>query len=335
MSRGRPPTMRDIGRKAGVAPITVSRALRGDVGVKAETRAAIIRAADQLGYVHNHAARALSARGSKLVALIVPNISNSVFAETIDGLTDALVAHGYSLIIGYSGYSKHSEERLIRTLLGYQPDALILTGFIHTAATRTLVRRAAIPIVEIWNIGPKPIDMAVGFSNLQAAQEMTRYLIRRGHQRLAYAGGTQSDNDRTQARELGFRQALEEARLPVHESWIMSLPMEFASGCELARNLMAQRERPTAIFAASDIIATGFVLECQRLGLRIPEDIAVAGFDDAPLSATIEPQLTTVHVPQRQIGLVAGEMILDRLRKRRPGMRQRDLGFRIVQRRSA
>jgi LacI family transcriptional regulator, gluconate utilization system Gnt-I transcriptional repressor len=332
MSRRRAPTMRDIGQKAGVAPITVSRALRGDAGVHVDTRAAVIRAANRLGYVHNNAARALSARGSKLVALIVPNISNSVFAETIDGLTDALVAHGYSLIIGYSGYSKDGEERLIRSLLGHQPEAMILTGFIHTPTSRNLLRRAAIPIVEIWNIGPKPIDMAVGFSNLQAATEMTRYLIERGHHRLAYAGGTQTDNDRTQARELGFRKALAEARLAVNDAWIVSLPMEFASGCELARNLMTQRERPTAIFAASDIIATGFVLECQRLGVHVPDDIAVAGFDDAPLSATIEPQLTTVQVPQRKIGVVAGEMILHRLRKGRDRARQRDLGFNIIQR---
>lgn len=334
MSRRRTPTMRDIGREAGFAPITVSRALRNDLGVHADTRAAIVRVADKLGYVHNYAASTLSLRASKFVLLILPNISNSVFAETINGLTDALGAHGYSLIIGYSGYSQDGEERLIRELLGHQPVAIILTGFVHTPTSRNLVRRAAIPIVEIWNIGPKPIDMAVGFSNLQAAREMTRYLVRRGHRRLAYAGGTQTDNDRTRAREIGFRQAHKEARLNVRESWIVSLPMELASGCDLARDLMTRHERPTAIFAASDIIAAGFVLECQRLGFRVPEDIAVAGFDDTPLSATIEPQLTTVQVPQRQIGQVAGEMILDRLRNGRTGLRQRDLGFSVIERSS-
>jgi LacI family transcriptional regulator, gluconate utilization system Gnt-I transcriptional repressor len=327
--------MRDIGHKAGVAPITVSRALRGDPGVRAETRARIIRTAHRLGYVHNNAARALSARGSRLVALIVPNISNSVFAETIDGLTESLSREGYSLVIGYSGYSREGEERLIRSLLGHQPDAMILTGFVHTPNSRTLLRRAGIPVVEMWNIGPKPIDMAIGFSNVQAALEMTRYLIGRGHRRLAYAGGTQTDNDRTQAREVGFRKALAEAGLPADDAWIVSLPMEFVSGCELARKMMAQKKRPTAIFAASDIIAAGFVLECQRLKWRVPEDIAVAGFDDAPLSATIEPQLTTVQVPQREIGLVAGDMVLHRLRHGQDPERQRNLGFNIIRRGSA
>jgi LacI family transcriptional regulator, gluconate utilization system Gnt-I transcriptional repressor len=327
--------MRDIGATAGVAPITVSRALRGDPGVNAKTRAAVVRAANRLGYVHNNAARALSARGSKLVALIVPNISNSVFAETIDGLTDVLSGQGYSLVIGYSGYSRDREERLIRSLLGHQPDAMILTGFMHTSTSRSLLRRAGIPVAEIWNIGHKPIDMAVGFSNLQAALDMTRYLVARGHKRLAYAGGTQTDNDRTQEREVGFRRALAEAGLEANDGWITSLPMEFASGCELARKLMRGKKRPTAIFAASDIIATGFVLECHRLGWRIPQDIAVAGFDDTPLSSTIEPQLTTVQVPQREIGIVAGQMVLERLREGcEPGC-QRDLGFKIVQRASA
>jgi LacI family transcriptional regulator, gluconate utilization system Gnt-I transcriptional repressor len=327
--------MRDIGATAGVAPITVSRALRGDPGVNAKTRAAVVRAANRLGYVHNNAARALSARGSKLVALIVPNISNSVFAETIDGLTDVLSGQGYSLVIGYSGYSRDREERLIRSLLGHQPDAMILTGFMHTSTSRSLLRRAGIPVAEIWNIGHKPIDMAVGFSNLQAALDMTRYLVARGHKRLAYAGGTQTDNDRTQEREVGFRRALAEAGLEANDGWITSLPMEFASGCELARKLMRGKKRPTAIFAASDIIATGFVLECHRLGWRIPQDIAVAGFDDTPLSSAIEPQLTTVQVPQREIGIVAGQMVLERLREGCEPGRQRDLGFKIVQRASA
>lgn len=111
--------------------------------------------------------------------------------------------------------------------------------------------------------------------------------------------------------------------------------MEFASGRELARKLMGARKRPTAIFAASDIIATGFVLECHRSRWRVPEDIAVAGFDDTPLSASIEPQLTTVHIPQRQIGLVAGEMILQRIGTGKVRDSQRNLGFRIVARSSA
>jgi LacI family gluconate utilization system Gnt-I transcriptional repressor len=326
--------MRDIGVRAGVAPITVSRALRGDPGVSVATRAAVVRAANRLGYVHNNAARALSARGSKLVALIVPNISNSVFAETIDGLTEILSRHGYSLVIGYSGYSRESEERLVRTLLGHQPDAMIVTGFVHTAASRALLRRARIPVAEIWNVGHKPIDMAIGFSNLAAALAMTRYLIRRGHKRLAYAGGTQTDNDRTQERERGFREALAEAGLAANDDWIVSLPIEFASGSALARTLMESRRRPTAVFAASDIIAAGFVLECRRLGWHVPEDIAVAGFDDTPLSAAIEPQLTTVQVPQREIGLAAAQMLLDRLRSGRSRERERDLGFRIIERAS-
>ena len=335
MNRKRPPTMRDIGARAGVAPITVSRALRGDPGVNARTRAAVVRAANRLGYVRNNAAPALSARGSKLVALIVPNISNSVFADTIDGLTDVLSRDGYSLVIGYSGYSRGDEERLVRSLLGHRPDAIILTGFVHTPTSRTLLRRAHIPVAEIWNIGHKPIDIAVGFSNFRAALEMTRYLIARGHKRVAYAGGTQTDNDRTREREAGFRRALAEAGLDANDDWIVSLPMEFGSGCELARTLMQSKKRPTAIFAASDIIAAGFVLECHRLGWRVPQDIAVAGFDDTPLSSVIEPQLTTVQVPQREIGLVTGQMVLEHLRNGRSRDRQRDLGFKIVQRGSA
>jgi LacI family gluconate utilization system Gnt-I transcriptional repressor len=328
-------TMRDLGRAAGVAPITVSRALRGDASVLPETRQAVLKAAKELGYVQNHAARAFSKRGSKLVALIVPNVSNSLFAETSDRLTDFLNTNGISLSIGYSGYSKENEERLVRTLLGYNPDGMILTGFTHTKTTRGLLKQAGIPVVEMWNIGQKPIDMAVGFSNFLAAREMTQYLIDRGHKRIHYAGGTQVDNDRTQAREAGFREALAAAGMKIDETAIVSMPMEFTSGCDLARDVSARKRRPDAIFIASDIIASGFVLECRRLGIRIPQDIAVAGFDNTSLSGIMDPPLTTVHVPRREIGEVAGQMLLQRLQDGAVAKRERDLGFQLVKRDSA
>lgn len=329
------PTMRDLGQAAGVAPITVSRALRGDASVLPETRQAVLKAAKALGYVQNHAARAFSKRGSKLIALIVPNVSNSVFAETIDGLTDFLNPNGFSLSIGYSGYSRENEERLVRTLLGYNPDGVILTGFTHTKATRVLLAKAAIPVVEMWNVGQKPIDMAVGFSNFEAARAMTRYLIECGHKRIHYAGGTQVDNDRTQAREAGYRAALTAAGLKIDETAVLSLPMEFTSGCELARSVSRRKRRPDAIFIASDVIASGFVLECRRLGIRIPQDVAVAGFDNTSLSAIMDPPLTTVHVPRREIGEVSGQILLQRLQGGPVENRERDLGFQLIKRDSA
>lgn len=330
--------MRDVGMRAGVSPITVSRALANSASVTAETREAVHNAAKELSYVPNFAASTLSKRGSKLVALLVPNVANSVFAETINGLTDVLEASGYALTIAHSGYSADREERLIRILLGYKPEAIVLTGFTHTTGARALLRGAGIPVVETWNIGPKPIDMAVGFSNLEAGRAMTRYLISKGHRRLGYHGGTQTDNDRTQAREQGFRQALAEAKLPADEAWIRSAPMELSSGAELAREVKAAPKppgRPRAFFIASDIIASGFVLEAARIGLRIPQEVAITGFDDTEMGQAVTPPLTSVHVPQREIGQAAATLVLQRLRKERVAEPSRDLGFTIISRASA
>ena len=329
--------MRDVARLAGVAPMTVSRALREGSSVHADTREAIRRAVKELGYVTNFAASALSARGSKQIALVVPNVSNSVFAETIEGLSDVLTPAGYSLSIAYSGYDRQTEERLVRGLLGYKPDAMILTGFTHTPATRALLRRANIPVVEFWNIGPKPIDLAVGFSNCQAALAMTRYLIERGARQVGYIGGTQIDNDRTQAREEGFRQALASAGLPAQEAWISSAPIAFSSGIDLAQRFAAAlpAARPQALFAASDIIAAGFVFECQRQGLKVPSDVAVAGFGDTALAGAMNPQLTTIRIPQRRIGRVTGELVLVRLRKGVIDQRIVNVGFELVLRDTA
>lgn len=315
--------------------MTVSRALSGHPSVRPKTREVVVRAANKLGYVHNFMASALLGRGSRLIALVVPNVSNSVFAETIHGLEEVLSVEGYTLTIGHSGYSQHEEERLVRTLLGYGPDGVILTGFTHTRTTRSLLKRAGVPIVETWNMGIKPIDMAVGFSNHDAAFQATEYLIGRGRRNLAYVGGTQTDNDRTQAREAGFRAAIAKAGLEVPDELISTMPMELSSGVELARRFAQMSRKPNALFAASDVIAAGFILECNRLGIRIPDDIAVTGFDDAPLGETISPRLTTVHVPQREIGRVTAGLILRRLSGEKNVPKLHDVGFRIVSRASA
>ena len=258
-----------------------------------------------------------------------------MFASTISGLNEVFSKAGYSVVIGYSGYSQAEEERLLRSLLGYQPEAVILTGFTHTSGTRELLQRYRGPVLETWNMGPKPIDMAVGFSNDEAAYAMACYLIGRGHELLAYAGGTQADNDRTRAREAGFRRALSQHGLLAREDLICSLPMEFESGVELARKLARMKRPPDAVFAASDIIATGFILECHRLGIRVPHDIAVAGFDDTALAAVIEPPLTTVRIPQREIGVIGAEMILASIRGEGGSKKHYDLGFEIIVRASA
>ena len=242
---------------------------------------------------------------------------------------------GYTLTIGHSGYSKEEEERLVRTLLGYGPDGVVLTGFTHTRATRSLLSRADVPVVETWNIGTKPIDMAVGFSNFDGAFQATQHLISRGRKLLAFAGGTQTDNDRTLAREAGFRAAVATAGLTVREDWVSTMPMELTSGIELAKRFARMSRKPNAVFAASDIIASGFILECNRLGIKVPGEIAVIGFDDAPLAEAIEPQLTTVHVPQREIGRVAAKLILQRLAGIRNNPRVHDVGFGIVVRASS
>jgi LacI family gluconate utilization system Gnt-I transcriptional repressor len=330
-------TMRDVGLHAGVAPITVSRVLSNHASVTAQTREAVLRAVAELGYVPDFTARALSRRGSKLIALLLPNIANSVFADTVHGINDVLCEAGFSLIIAHSGYDAQREEALLKGLLGYRPDAVILTGFTHTRDTRTMLRKAGMPVVETWNVGPEPMDMAVGFSNFKAGLEMTRYLISKGHTRLAYRGGTQTDNDRTRAREEGFRQALAEANLPATEAWIGSAPMELESGAELAREFRAMpvRKRPQAMFLASDLIAAGFVLEAGRIGIRVPQDVAVAGFDDTPLGRAIQPQLTTVNVRQREMGRKAAELALRRLRGEPVEQSVCDVGFSIVARQSA
>ena len=166
--------MSDVARLAGVSKMTVSRVLAGH-SVAADTRARVCQAIDQLGYVADAAAGALSSGRSEFVAVLVPSLSSSNFSDTVRGLTDALEPHGLQLLLGDTDYDLEREERLVRSMLRHQPRCVALTGAQHTDATRKVLERSAIPVVEMWDLPTHPIDTAVGFSNVRAARAMVRH----------------------------------------------------------------------------------------------------------------------------------------------------------------
>lgn len=328
-------TMRDVAREAGVGTITVSRALQNPERVAAATRQRIDDAVRKLHYVPNLAAGTLRSARSRIVAVIVPTISNSIFSETLQAMSDVLRPAGYHLLIGHSNYSLIEEESLVRTFLARCPDAMVLTGYTHSPQAVELLARAGMPVIEIWNLGRKPIDTIVGLSNYQAAKAMAEYLIAKGHRAIGYIGGLREHNDRSVQREAGFARALKDAGIAVDPSRIVRTSFEFECGAAALNELLARHSDLDAVFAASDILAIGVLLECMRLKLRVPLDLAVAGFDDMGVSSRMTPTLTTVRVPRTQIGRVAAERILARLAGDETGARVIDLGFEVVARESA
>ncbi len=326
--------MGDVAHAAGVSSITVSRTLLTPEKVAADTRRRVEAAIRRLRYVPNLAAGTLASSRSRIAAVIVPNIANSVFAETLQGMSEILRKAGYHLLIGNSGYSLAEEESLVMTFLARRPDAIVLTGYTHTQNAVQMIRAAHIPVIEMWNLTKRPLDTIVGFSNYEAARAMTLYLGKAGYRRIGYIGGLTLDNDRTQMREAGYRDALAELGLPLDTNAMLSVPFEYEAGADALVELLRRRPDVDAVFAAGDILAIGVLLECIRRGWRVPKRLAVAGFDDAKLSNRIVPPLTTVRVPRYEIGRTVGQVLLQRVAGAKTIGPVVDLGFEIVERNS-
>jgi LacI family gluconate utilization system Gnt-I transcriptional repressor len=327
--------MADVAAIAGVTKMTVSRVLRHPEQVRLDTRERVLRVMGELGYVPNRLAGSLTAGRSGLVAAIVPTLRHSLFADTIEGMSDVLAGAGLDLIVANSRYRADVEESQIRTLLERRPDAIVLTGLTHTPEARELLKSAGIPVVETWESTDEPVDVAVGFSNRDAAAAMTEALVAAGYRRIAFVNGPSETNERARHRTEGYHAALSAARLP-------PLPIEVVNdvgairvetGGKVLRKLLRNKTRPDAIFFTSDVFAVGAILECRTLGIAVPDEVGIAGFHDLEMGRLVSPTLTTVHVPALEIGRRAGEIIRARLAGDAADTAE-ELPFRIIRRES-
>ncbi|UHC19141.1 LacI family transcriptional regulator [Methylobacterium currus] len=329
--------MRDVSRLAGVSPMTVSRTLADPARVSEEARARVLAAVDRLGYVPDRGAGGLSSRRTGFVALIVPTLTNPNFADTAAGLTAAMRPHGYQPLIGVTGYSVAEEEVVLRAMLSRRPDAIVVSGMHRSAAARDLLARAGVPVVEIWDRPEAPVDRAVGFSNHEAGRLAARTLIGLGATRIAGLGPERTGEARDfrgEERLRGLRDALREAGLPddliLHHGRAAGT---FAHGAEAMAALLA-RGGAEAVFLVSDISAFGALTECQRRGIRVPQDVRILGFGDVEIGRHCIPRLSTIAVDAGEIGRRTGALLIDLLDGEGRGPAVVDLGFRLVLRES-
>ena len=315
--RPRQATMADVARLAGVSTMTVSRLLANPAAVSGETGERIRQAIERLGYVTDRVAGSLSSRRTGFVAAVLPTLANTNFADTAHGLTEALRPRGYQLLIGYTMYDMHEEERIVRAMLARRPEALVLAETLHTKATTQLLLGAGIPIVEIWERPECPVDRAVGFSNAEAGRAAARHLIELGHRRIAALGPADDGpacDQRAMRRLDGFAAMLREAGLS-DELVIRDgpTPFSFAEGAAALARLLERAADVTALFAVSDLSAVGALMECQRRGIGVPDRLSIMGFGDFEIGRVCVPSLTTVGVDARAIGEEAGRLILELL----------------------
>jgi LacI family gluconate utilization system Gnt-I transcriptional repressor len=326
-------TMADVAKVAGFSAQTVSRVLRKPEGSAPHVREKVLEAVRATKYVQNLAASNLASNRSMTIAAVIPVISASIFAETVQGLSNVLVPAGYQIIIGHTDYQEDREEALVRSLLGRRPDAFFFIGTKHTKATKEMLLQAAIPVVESWDWVQKPIDQLVGFSNRLSISELVAYLRKAGYQRPAFVGSIRHGDDRAESRVKGYLDGMK-AHFPSTETRTLvvdNLPYKMSSGSELLR--LARERYPTcdAMMFSSDLFASGAMLACQALGLSVPGDLAITGFGDYEIAAELKPALTTIHVPSVQIGEEAANIILQRLNTARSGATEAGLKARKVE----
>ncbi|WP_237153007.1 LacI family DNA-binding transcriptional regulator [Oryzibacter oryziterrae] len=312
--------MADVAKRAGVSTMTVSRALRDGGMVSGDTRARILAAIEELGYVLDQTAGTLSSKRSGFMAAIVPSLNNSNFADTARGITEAIEESGLQMLLGYTDYQVEKEEKLIEAMLRRRPEGLVLTGGRHTPRARKLLEAAGIPVVETWDIPPDPIGHAVGFSNAAACRALVHRLYERGYRNIGFVGGTSNRDTRGADRRLGYSEAVEELGLP--RGRIISFgkpPISMEQGGEAIVHMVTQWPDVDAVVCVSDLSAFGAIAECHRRGWAVPGRIAVAGFGDFEVARCAFPRITTVAVDSLEIGRQAGELILRAIEGARAG----------------
>ncbi len=311
MTETRKATMADVARLAGVSPMTVSRALKPNTSVSVATRQKIRAAADQLGYVIDITAATFSSGRSGFVAMTIPSINNANFADTARGLTEGLQASGLELLLGYTDYDAAEEERLVEAFLRRRPEAIVVTGGSHTDRCRALLAGAGVPVVETWDLPADPIDRVVGFSNADAGARIARHLYDQGHRRIGFIGGDGSRDTRGADRQRGFVSALKILDVPTDRLVTdLAPPITMREGALAMGRLLKRWPDTTAVMCVSDLSAFGAMNAAIRRGLKVPEDMAVAGFGAYDLAEHALPGITTVDAHAHKIGTETARVIL-------------------------
>jgi LacI family gluconate utilization system Gnt-I transcriptional repressor len=327
------PGLATVAQLAGVSMMTVSRVLRGVRGVSAQTRARVLQLAEETGYVPNLAARTLVSNDRRIIAAVVPSISNSMFADTLHGLSDVLRSAGFFLAVAHCGYSRREEFEVVRALIGQRPAGIVLHNTVHTADTIALLRRQHLPVFETGDLTPRAIDSVVSYSNRLAGRAMTEHLLARGYRRIAFASAFRRNNERVQERRRGHHAALRAAGLVPEPALEFEAHPDPIAGARLLHEVLRTDPRVDAIFFAGERLAIGAFFEAQRCSIPVPSRVAIAGFDYYEMNSQVYPSgITTIATPRRRIGTLAATQLLERLRDPGIGPRMTDLGFELSER---
>jgi len=329
--RGAHVKLSDVAKRVGVSPITISRALRNPEIVSEDLREVILRTVEEMGYIPNLAARALAGRHNGVVGVITPALHHHGFAGLMIGIEDRFRASEFTVQYSNTLHHVDGEAGQLKSLLTQKPAGVIIAGAESYRDLLPLIENAACPIAHITDLSQEPQTLVVGLDHHAAGAEPTRFLLSRGYNRIGFMG--RGTDIRSRRRKEGYEAAMREAGrfdpdLVIGENEGNSS----GRGRELFARLLQRVPDVDAVFAQSDDLALGVLIECAVRGIRVPEEVGICGFNDLEFSAFTQPTLTTVHIPRYDIGYRVADMLLRAIRDEPPGEDKVDCGFSIIPR---
>lgn len=305
-------TIRDVAKRAGVAPITVSRVINRSGNVSSATLARVEKAIEELGYVPNHLARSLRLKRSQTLALVVTDITNPFWTTVVRGVEDAAQDAGFSVILCNTDESESKQEQYLDVMLQKQVDGILLVPATSNGRVVDWIQKQRTPIVILDRaIEDVPVDI-VRCNSQGGAYQLVQHLFSLGHRRIGVLTGSRRVSTASD-RVAGYVQAMEEAGIEVHEGWVRYGTFSQASGSEMTRQILGVDPRPTALLAGNNFIAIGALRALKDAGLEVPGDMSVVSFDDLTSDLVIDPFLTVADQPAYEMGQQATGLLLARL----------------------
>lgn len=304
------PTLQDVAHLAGVSTATVSRCLNAPSRVVEATRMRVMAAVDQLGYTPNFGARAMAAKRTFTIGAIIPTMENAVFARGLQAFQEELHARGYTLLVSSSAYQADLEREQIRTLVSRGADGLLLIGQDRDPEVYAYLKQQNVPVVLAWTHSDATTHTCVGFDNRAAMRTLANVVLDKGHSRIAMIAAITRDNDRARERVEGVRRALADRGLDPNRLAVIETEYSVETGAEAFAQVMSTSPRPTVVMCGSDVLAVGALQQARKMGLQVPQDVSITGFDDMILAQIVTPPLTTVRVPHWDMGQAAARALV-------------------------
>jgi LacI family transcriptional regulator len=325
----------DVATHAQVSVTTVSHVLSANRPVAPATRDRVLAAIEELGYRPNQMARSLRTSRTNTVALVIPDITNPFYPELARGAQDALRPDGLHVLVCNTDANRQEELAFLRDVVAHQVDGVVMAPFRLTEKDFTSVVPASLPVVLLSPTFSPPLGDIVRSDDTRGMHAATKLLIDQGRQRIAFLAGTEGLGP-TQRRAEGYQQALVEAGRTVDPAYVVASDFTREGGARGMRQLLALGELPDAVVCVNDLVAIGALAAAVEQGLRVPEQLAVTGFDDIEAASLVAPSLTTVRNPARELGFTCGRLLSERITGAYTGpLREVIVGTELVRRSSA